>query len=526
MSTIIFNNVSFAYSAEKPILSNATVTFNKGKTGIVGRNGVGKSTLFRLILGELKPQQGTITVPDSVGYLPQLLTLDSESTIADLFGVHDKLVALERIEAGSTKIKDYDTLGDDWEIREQVQAKLDEAGLSALSIDRKINTLSGGETILCALTGLQFQEFPIVLLDEPTNNLDMETKAQLYQQLKSWQGTLLIISHDTELLELMDETCELYDHTLKIYGGGYSLYREVLEGQQNKAKQQVKTAQQAFKNEKKQQIDKEKKLATRNKVAKKAQATKGLPKSVVNTFKNKAEVSAGKFQDKVHDKVAKAQEELDSEIEKLRTNSSIRIDLPDPQIPTHKVLAKLHSPFETIVLEGKSRVVLTGRNGVGKTRLLNSLFKHDNNETYAEAFTQRIGYVTQHLGNLSEDKSLLENIKEANPNALDNDVRAQLARFLFKGDQVDKLAKELSGGERFRLALAKILLTEPANQLIVLDEPSNNLDLDSVNELVSALSNYNGALLVVSHDKNLIEQLKPNSRVEMRDSGLTFVGLR
>ncbi|MFT4245619.1 MAG: ATP-binding cassette domain-containing protein [Micrococcaceae bacterium] len=523
MPAIILNNISFSFSEDQQIFDKVTASFTTGKTGIVGRNGTGKSTLFRLILGELKPQEGTITKPENIGYLPQEITLSTESTVADLFNAQIKLQVLKNIEAGSMDTTDYDTLDDDWDIREQIIASLSANGLSSIKPERNLSSLSGGEIMLTALTGLQFQKFPVVLLDEPTNNLDIDIKKLLYAQIKNWKGTLLVISHDIELLELMDETAEVYNHDLVIYGGPYSLYQEVLATEQAKAIQSAKTAESKVKLEKRQQQETEKKLATRKRVGAKAFSEKRVPKMIMNSRKRKAQVSAGKLRNQAYNRLASANSEFESKTEKIRKVADIKIDLPNPGTPQGKVLAKLHSPLETIVIQGKTRVVLTGKNGVGKTQLIHTLFSDANNkETHAERFTDRIGYLPQRLDNLNEENSIRKNIQEVAPNAFNNEIRAQLARFLFRADQVNKKVKALSGGERFRVSLAKLLLANPANQLLILDEPSNNLDLDSVNELVSALENYQGAILIISHDLNLISKIQADIIIKLTDNGIVI----
>ncbi|MFT4186684.1 MAG: ABC-F family ATP-binding cassette domain-containing protein [Micrococcaceae bacterium] len=523
MPAIILNNISFSFSEDYSIFNNVTASFGEDKTGIVGRNGAGKSTLFRLILGEIKPQEGTITTPKNIGYLPQKPTLNAKSIVTDLFGATAKLQALKNIEAGSMDTTDYDILGDDWDIREQIVAKLSSIGLTEINVERKLATLSGGEVMLTALAGLQFQDFPVVLLDEPTNNLDLATKELLYEQIRNWKGTLLVISHDIELLELMDETAEIYNKGIDMYGGPYSFYQEILATEQNRALQLVKTAEQKVKLKKRQRQETEKKLATKKRVGNKAFAEKRAPKMIMNLRKRKAQVSAGKLRDQADNQVATANNDLVNMSEKVRDITKIKIDLPDPKTPTNKILVKLYSPMEDVVIKGQDRVVLTGKNGIGKTQLINALLTNTATKaTYGESFTKRIGHLPQRLNNLSEEKTLLENIQESAPNALDNEIRAQLARFLFRADQVYKKVNELSGGERFRVSLAKLLLANPANQLLILDEPSNNLDLDSVNELVSALENYRGATLLISHDLNLISKIQADTVIKLTDNGIVI----
>ncbi|HEY6801889.1 MAG TPA: ATP-binding cassette domain-containing protein, partial [Agromyces sp.] len=201
-TSVIFSDAAFAWPDGSPVLAGVDESFGLGRTGLVGANGTGKTTVLRLIAGELEPTAGSIEASGAVGYLPQQLTLQTDATVADLFGVRDSLDALRAIERGDTDPRHFDAVGDGWDVEARSAAVLDSVGLGHVDLDRAVGTLSGGETILAALAGLRLADTPIVLLDEPTNNLDRDARHRLYETITSWRRTLIVVSHDTQLLEL------------------------------------------------------------------------------------------------------------------------------------------------------------------------------------------------------------------------------------------------------------------------------------------------------------------------------------
>ena len=534
-AAVVLDRLSLTWPDGTVALDGVSGAFGAGRTGLVGRNGAGKSTLLRLIAGELAPTSGTLTTSGEVAFLPQQLTLDVDRRVSDLLGVTAALDAVRAIAAGDVDPAHFDAVGDDWDIEARAEASLAEAGLAPAFLDRTVGELSGGEAVLVAIAGIRLRRAPITLLDEPTNNLDRDARAALAAMVQSWKGTLIVVSHDLALLELMDDTAELYGRNLSVFGGPYSEWRAWLDAEQDAAKQAEVAAAQVLRKEKRQRIEAEVKLAHRARTAKKAEIEKRVPKIVAHGRKMAAEVSAGRLRTEVGAKEDAARAAHDAAGRRVRSDASMKIELPDPDVSRSRRIAELGGPERSWVIQGPERVALIGRNGAGKTTLLERLVsgaapdsgdeERERPELQAEALTDRIGYLPQRVDGLDEGLSVFENVAAAAPQVPEKELRNRLARFLIRGGTTDRPVWALSGGERFRVALARLLLTDPAPHLVVLDEPTNNLDLDTVDQLVEALRAYRGAVLVVSHDDAFLARLDLDLTLEIdADGGLREVG--
>ncbi|MGJ9374271.1 ABC-F family ATP-binding cassette domain-containing protein [Nesterenkonia sp. CF4.4] len=528
-SAITLQDLSFEWPDGTPVLQQLNGTMTTGRTGFIGRNGAGKSTLFRLIAGELTPTAGQISTIGDVGYLAQTLTLGPGRTVAGLLGIQDTLTGLRAIEAGDADVRHFDAVGDDWDIEARADEALQRIGFSAADLERPVTEVSGGEAMLIAITGLRLRRTPVTLLDEPTNNLDRRTRAQLAEFIDEWPGTLVVISHDLELLERMDATAELHAGELDVFGGPYSEFSAHLAQQQAAAVQAARTAQQALKGEKKQRVEAVTKMARRERTGRRTQVSGGIPKILVNYRVSRAQGAAGAMRTTHEGNVQAAQAAVDASDALVRDEEHIHLTLPDPGVPRSRRIAELRDGSRTIILQGPERVALIGPNGSGKTSLLEHLV-HGGAETggspaggriTGELLTERVGYLPQRLDDLEESRSALENVQAAAPASPAEEIRNQLARLLLRGAVVDRRVASLSGGERFRVSLARLLLAEPPAQMLILDEPTNNLDITSVEQLAEALGAYRGALLIVSHDVGFLARLNLDSVIEIDEERLS-----
>ncbi|MFT4040855.1 MAG: ATP-binding cassette domain-containing protein [Thermomicrobiales bacterium] len=519
---ITLRDLTFEWPDGSVVLSGVNGAFNPGRTGLVGRNGAGKSTLLRLIAGILQPTAGQIEAAGEVSYLPQTLTLQHDTTIAQLLGIDAVLAAMRAIEAGDSDTRHFDAIGDDWDIVSRADELLHQIGFSAEDLDRRVREVSGGEAMLLAVTGLRIRRAPVTLLDEPTNNLDRPTRAKLAGFVDQWPGTLVVVSHDLELLEHMDSITELYGNTLSTFGGPYSAWQAHQALEQAAALQSARTAQQALKVEQRQRVEAETKLARRERAGKKAQREGGVPKIVAGNLARKAQTSAGALRGTLDDKVQAAQTALEEADARVRDDAHIRLILPDPDVPRGKRIAAFTDGDREILLQGPQRVALVGANGTGKTTLLDQLTSGAApvpGRPHGRLFTTRVGYLRQRLDALDDDASAVANVQAVAPTMAAAEIRNQLARLLLVGDSVDRPVRTLSGGERFSVALARLLLAEPPPQLLIFDEPTNNLDIGRVAQLAEALDAYRGALLVVSHDYPFLERITVSTVIEIGRDG-------
>lgn len=514
---VLLSHLSFAWPDGSVVLDDVTSSFGTGRVGLVGRNGAGKSTVLKLISGELTATAGTVQTTGDVGRLPQDLLLHA-TTLADLLGVADKLAALDRIEAGQAVDHDFEIIGEEWDVADRVTALLGRIGLDGVEPERPVGRMSGGEVVLAAIAGLRLRRTSVTLLDEPTNNLDRTARSRLTALVRDWPGVLVVVSHDTELLEEMDETVEVRDGGLTVFGGPFSAFTEYVETQQQAIRQALTTAEQQLRAEKRQRVELETKLARRSRQGRTAAANNKYPPIMAGLKKRQAEATAGRTRSEGDGKIDEAKARVDEQERLLRDDDRVFLDLPDPAVPRSRRLAEFEVTGDgidrTLVVQGPERIALVGGNGVGKTTLLRGLFDGNAQQSgatvRARLLTDRSGYLDQRLGGLDDTVGALAALRERAGDLPDQELRNLLAHLMIRGEDVTRPIGTLSGGERFRVALAALLVARPPAQLLVLDEPTNNLDLDTVGVLVDALADYRGALLVVSHDLPFLRRLGPD----------------
>ncbi|MEU8652659.1 ABC-F family ATP-binding cassette domain-containing protein [Streptomyces sp. NPDC048737] len=513
--SITCTSLSFAWPDGTPVLDGLDVAFGPGRTGLVGVNGAGKSTLLKLIAGELTPSDGTVRTAGEIGHLPQNVTLDTSLRVDEVLGIAARRAALHAIEGGDGAEEHFETLGDDWDVEERALATLGELGLGRIGLDRTVGEVSGGESVLLRLAALLLRRPDVLLLDEPTNNLDLYARRRLYAAVTAWPGVLVVVSHDRELLELVDQIADLRAGEVAWYGGNLSAYEQALATEQEAAERMVRAAESDLRKQRRELSEAHVKLARRKRYGQKMWDQKREPKIVMGARKRAAQESAGKHRILHEERLAEARERLDEAVEAVRDDDEIRIDLPYTAVPPGREVLTLldlrlaHGARVAggLDLRGPERVALVGRNGAGKTTLLRTIAGELDPVAGEARAHVPLRFLPQRLDVLDDGLTVAENVARFAPDATNNRIRARLARFLFRGARADQKAATLSGGERFRATLAALMLAEPAPQLLMLDEPTNNLDMASVRQLTSALESYEGALIVAGHDLPFLESI-------------------
>jgi len=542
-SAITCTDLSFSWPDGTPALSGLTAAFSPGRTGLIGVNGSGKSTLLRLIAGQLTPTAGSVAVTGQAGYLPQDLTLDAAAPVASLLGVAAKRAAVAAIENGDVSPGLFDIVGDDWDIEERARAGLDRLGLAHVGLDDPAGRLSGGEAIMTALTALFLRRPEVILLDEPTNNLDADARQKLYEAVAAWPGVMVIVSHDRRLLERVDQIAELSGGALRMYGGNYGDYEAQRAAAQSAAERAVTAAAADLRREKRDLVESQTKQARRDRQGRQVAASGGLPRIVAHARKRHAQETAGKSREVHLERIEAATTRLRAAEDQVRDDAEIRVELPGTTVPAGRTVLTvtgLAGPWhpaaaidgdprgnpdgdlgilDGLTVRGPERVALLGPNGAGKTTLLRAIAGQADLPGVTVRRHGALGYLPQRLDILDDSLTVAENVRARAPGATPNEIRAGLARFLFRGARADQVAGGLSGGERFRAVLAALLLAQPPPVLIVLDEPTNSLDMASVRQLTGALRDYRGAVIVASHDDPFLEDLGVGRWLRLDGSG-------
>ena len=563
---ITLDHISYAHPSQPPLFVDLSAVFSAPLTGLIGDNGAGKTTLFRLIHGDINTSQGTISTPPHIAYLPQDLGLSGHQHLADIFGITKILQALDALESGEYSPSLYDTIGDAWDIEERTLVALAEHGFGpALTttdtqarrnlLMRPLSTFSGGQTVTAALTALLYSDPEFILLDEPTNNLDSSAKNRLYTALETLTCPALIISHDRDLLERMHVIAELHADRqglahLRLFEGNYSTYRQALDTEQQAAQRRVSEAKNRVRSAHREWVHAQE-IISKNM----AQVWKDdQPDTILALAKDASRQAAAKLRVLRVGKQEQAQEEYQNAQNEVRVQEKIYAELSQQPLPAgRKVLElirvdshpvsretfaiqqptevdSLHfSPTEAgdenrqgtpaerpehLILSGPEHLRITGANGSGKTTLLEAIahakdpeYRSPVQPAYRVDYCLDGAYIPQRI-TLDPQLTLLQSVQRANPGVSEQHLRDQLARLLFRRESVHHKTGELSGGERFRAAVAQVLLADPVPQLLMLDEPTNNLDISSVDWLVQALEAYTGALIVVSHDEDFCRRIR------------------
>lgn len=501
------------------------------KVGIVGKNGIGKTTLLKLIARELEPSSGSIFTNGKVSYLKQKSTDFSNQTVAEILQVDKKLSALKKAEKGLATPEDVLVIDDSWDLEFEIDRVLSDVNLSYLTLERMGSSLSGGEMMRCLFARVLLEKPDLILMDEPTNNLDAQSKSQFYESLKVTKAGMLIVSHDRELLNKMDGIIEISNLGLKFYGGNFDFYLEQRKMEDMAALNKLQSHQEKYSKQKQQEQDTKEKQAHRTAHGEKRSRHEGMSPLEIGFKQGRSQKTTARLQETHEKTTERLKQELENQKENLRDHHAISIDIKSSKIPARKKMIvcqnlnfrypnteqdlwKRALSFEVI---GNIRMAVSGKNGSGKTTLIQLITKKASPSSgHVYVGSDQIAVLDQNCSLLKENLSIYENMRRFAPDDMpESEIRIRAGQFLFYGDAIFKNASVLSGGERLRAALACLLATNNAPDILILDEPTNNLDLDSIAILTESLNQFDGVLIVVSHDAHFLNDLKITEHLDL-----------
>ena len=528
---IIAENISYTFPTGQNIFRDISFSLPEGgKAALVGDNGSGKSTLLRILSGSVQADAGTVQITERRWYIPQHFGQYDSATIAQVLRVQDKATALSEIEKGSADPQHFETLNDDWAILERIRSALEQWGLPDLSPDTPFNTLSGGQKTRIFLAGMMIHKPKLVLMDEPTNHLDTSGRDILYHAIRNTNRDFLIASHDRELLNLCNPVYELSTLGMKTYGGSYSFYEEQKQIEMEAIEHQIHHAQQTIaeaRQKHRETMERKQKLNARGE--KKARK-KNLPKIMLNAVRNRAEHSTNRLNETHEQKIIREVERLQELKKQKRELKNIKVTLGNSQLHTGKILFEAgHINFAwpgsdllwkeplRFVINSGDRIRITGDNGSGKStliRLLNGEIKPTKGNLKIQSEHRFL--LDQEYSLIDREATVVEQAEASNKiKKPDHQLKTLLHRYLFEESVWDQKCSSLSGGEMMRLALCCLALQAHQPDTLILDEPTNNLDLRNIKLLTQAVNGYQGTLIVVSHDTRFTEEVGIERELKM-----------
>ncbi|MEZ2132354.1 MULTISPECIES: ABC-F family ATP-binding cassette domain-containing protein [unclassified Sinorhizobium] len=523
-AAITLANLSWSTPDGRPLFSNLDLSFGPERTGLVGRNGVGKTTLLKLVSGEIRPQAGAVSFGGSLGVLSQAVQVGPEETVADLFGASEALAILRRAEAGEGTAEEIGSA--DWTLEARLASALDRAGLDA-SPETRLAALSGGQRTRAGLAALIFGEPDFLILDEPTNNLDREGREAVIELLADWRAGAIIVSHDRELLETVDAIVELTSLGAARYGGNWSQYRERKALELAAAESDLADAEKRVADVARSAQATVERQARRDSVGRKKAARGDMPRIVAGGLKRRSQETSAEKARLAERRRAQALEDAAAARKRIEILQPLSVKLPPTGLPANKVVLKIDGVTAGYLAEqpvlrdllfqitGPERVAVTGPNGSGKTTLLSLITGELEPWAGTVSVMTAFAMLDQRVSLLDPSISIRDNFRRINPEADENACRAALARFMFRADAALQIVSTLSGGQLLRAGLACVLGGPKPPCLLILDEPTNHLDIDSIAAVEAGLRAYDGALLVVSHDEVFLEGVGVSRRLEL-----------
>ncbi|GGC36658.1 ABC transporter ATP-binding protein [Parapedobacter defluvii] len=519
---ITLENITYLLPNKDLLFSNIHLSVNKtDKVALIGPNGAGKSTLLKIIAGELPPADGLLHVDASPYYVPQLFGQSNHLTIAQALQVAEKINALHEILNGHVTEHNLTVLDDDWTIEDRCTEALSKWELADLDLSQQLAFLSGGQKTKVFLAGISIHQPKLILLDEPSNHLDTAGRNLLYNLVESTSSTLIVVSHDRVLLNLLDTVSELDKQGITTYGGNYDFYREQKQLADHARQHDILTREKALRKAREKERQTQERQQRQDVRGKKKQEKAGVARIMMNTLRNSAEKSTAKLKGVHTEKISGISRELQDLRKELPGIDQMKFGFDNSALHRGKLLFSadainfsyhnqlLWKEKLTFQIASGERIALRGLNGSGKTTLIKIVLGalEPQTGTIHRSITRSV-YIDQDYSLIDNRLNVYEQAQTFNASALqEHEIKIRLNRFLFTKNDWNKPCSALSGGERMRLMLCCLTIGNQSPDVIVLDEPTNNLDIQNVEILTAAINEYQGTLIVVSHDDYFLKQV-------------------
>ena len=525
------HEISYTHPDKELLLDKINIVVQPHqKAALVGNNGTGKSTLLKILARLLEPSSGVIESSSRPYYVPQHFGQYNHLSVAEALQVDVKLKALAQIRGGSMDEGLMSQLNEDWNIEERTHEALDNWGLGQISLEDRLHSLSGGEKTKVFLAGMAIHVPTIILLDEPTNHLDGKGRSLFHDYMESTNNIILAVSHDRMLLDMLEPFYELARQKIKLYQGNYHFYREAKESEIQSIRHNLKEEEKKLKAARKTAQD-----ALERKQKSDARGTKkhkgNVPPVVLHQLKNKAEKSSSKLKGIHHEKIESIRKDISRYRKDISGIDEMKMDFDGTDLYTGKILINcrkvnyrllgknLWKELVNFDIRSGDRVDLQGDNGSGKTTLIKLLLgiTQPSSGTISRP-SFKWAYIDQEYSMVDDQITVYEMAQKFNDGSLqEHEIKIRLFRYLFDKGSWNKSCRALSGGEKMKLALCCLMISTKAPDLFALDEPTNNLDLQNIEILTSAIRSYHGTVIAVSHDKKFLEEIGINRKIQILD---------